>query len=262
LLARFDHAVIAVREIKSAIATFRRLGFDVRRGGVHPGRGTSNAIIRFGLDYIELLSVVDQAAGEAAGPRIRVLIDHLKLREGFAGYGFASDDVGADVARIRAAGLNVEVVRLSRTRPDGTTLAWSLAFPEGMPWFKPWPFLIQWDDPDDVRLRLEPPGHHPNGAARAAALSVSAGDATTASRLLADQIGLRATGRDFTAGGFTVRSVPGARDPSVSELHIAVRNLATARNVLPRESIIEATERAVRIDPASSAGAQLVLVSL
>ncbi len=56
---RFDHAVIAVQDLDAAMAAYRDLGFAVTPGGKHTGRGTHNAIIRFGLDYLELLAVYD-----------------------------------------------------------------------------------------------------------------------------------------------------------------------------------------------------------
>ncbi len=57
MISRFDHAVIAVRNLDAAISAYRALGFEVSPGGHHTGLGTYNAIIRFGLDYIELLAL-------------------------------------------------------------------------------------------------------------------------------------------------------------------------------------------------------------
>ncbi|SRR6266566_4137266 len=73
MITRFDHTVIAVRDLDAAISTYQALGFDVSPGGRHTGLGTSNAIIRFGLDYLELLSVSDRVEAEQGrglpGPR-------------------------------------------------------------------------------------------------------------------------------------------------------------------------------------------------
>jgi len=65
MITRLDHAVIAVRNLDEAIGHYRSLGFDVSPGGHHTGQATHNAIVRFGLDYLELLSIYD--ASEAAG---------------------------------------------------------------------------------------------------------------------------------------------------------------------------------------------------
>jgi catechol 2,3-dioxygenase-like lactoylglutathione lyase family enzyme len=60
MITRFDHAVIAVRDLEAATQQYQKLGFEVRPGGKHTGRGTYNSIIRFGLDYIELISIYDR----------------------------------------------------------------------------------------------------------------------------------------------------------------------------------------------------------
>lgn len=37
MITRFDHLVIAVRDLDIASERFRALGFEVRPGGEHPG---------------------------------------------------------------------------------------------------------------------------------------------------------------------------------------------------------------------------------
>jgi hypothetical protein len=71
VITRFDHLVIGVRDLHMASDAFRRLGFDVRPGGNHTRLGTHNALIRFGLDYLELLAIHD--AAEAARLEVRAL---------------------------------------------------------------------------------------------------------------------------------------------------------------------------------------------
>ena len=56
MLTRIDHVVICVADLPRGIETFTRLGFNVYPGGVHPGRGTHNAISMNADDYLELLS--------------------------------------------------------------------------------------------------------------------------------------------------------------------------------------------------------------
>src|ERR687886_2028725 len=63
--ARFDHIVVAVKDLNKAIATYRNgLGFTVVPGGEHP-TGTHNALVHFGLSYVELLAVRDPANPQA-----------------------------------------------------------------------------------------------------------------------------------------------------------------------------------------------------
>ena len=54
-----DHVLIAVRDLDAAKDTFERLGFKVTPEGKHPGRGTSNRLVVFGGEYLELISVHD-----------------------------------------------------------------------------------------------------------------------------------------------------------------------------------------------------------
>jgi len=174
MITRFDHAVIAVRDLDAAMAAYRALGFAVSPGGRHPGQGTQNAIIRFGLDYLELLAVADEGEAQAQGLNRRALLEFLRdSGGGLAGYALASDDIIADAERMRAAGMEVEgPFAMRRQRPDGSVLAWRLAVPGGTPWRRPWPFLIAWDTPDDERLARERPGAHANGIARVAGVAV------------------------------------------------------------------------------------------
>ncbi len=77
---RIDHVVIGVPDLDIGIETYTRLGFNVYPGGVHPGRGTHNAISLNEDDYLELLSVrdpdqyraasgADRAASSTSSPR-------------------------------------------------------------------------------------------------------------------------------------------------------------------------------------------------
>jgi len=54
-----DHVLIAVESFDHAAEAYRRLGFQVMRGGEHPGMGTANA----------LLPLAD-GARQAAGARL------------------------------------------------------------------------------------------------------------------------------------------------------------------------------------------------
>lgn len=165
MISRLDHAVIAVRDLDVGIERFRALGFDVQPGGRHVGLGTHNAIIRFGLDYIELLAVYDETEARAQ-EGLSALLDFLAERDGgLIGFAVATTDIESDARRFVGTGLAaVGPFAMSRTRPDGRMLSWRLLIPEGLAWRRPWPFLIQWDAADADRLAWEVPGMHPNGA--------------------------------------------------------------------------------------------------
>ena len=58
-LSGIDHTLIGVRDLESARATWRHLGFTVTPRGRHIGWGTGNYCVMFGDDYVELLGIVD-----------------------------------------------------------------------------------------------------------------------------------------------------------------------------------------------------------
>lgn len=143
---RFDHAVIAVRDLQHAIDVFREvIGLDARVGGRHAGRGTENAIIRFPDSYLELLSLFDADKEIAvSGLRGRVLADFIAQREGgLVGYCLTTEEIFRRAEELRSSGLDVpEPLPVSRTLPSGHVLRWHVLLVSGVNWRRPWPFLI------------------------------------------------------------------------------------------------------------------------
>lgn len=287
MITRFDHAVIAVRDLDAAMARFRELGFEVHPGGRHTGLGTYNAIIRFGLDYLELLSVADREEAIASGPSGRALIEFLDRREGgLVGYALATSDIEADAQRFRQTGLEaVGPFPMERLRPDGRLLSWRLLVPGGVPWLRPWPFLIQWDVPDDERLSWERPGNHANGTIRVVGIAVAVADLDRGQHLYERQLGLELQGRDevpelaarralFRVGEFAIELLAPAGDGPVQqaierdgehpfEVVLQVRNLEETRRALEQAGIVvePAPGRAGIVIPEPQAlGARLALV--
>lgn len=256
MITRFDHAVIAVRDLDRAIDDFTRLGFEVDRGGFQPGLGAVNAAIRFGLDYIELLSVVGQGTVAAARPLVQVLLEMLEEREGFAGYCLASGDIEREAARLRDSGMPVQVLQVTPEQ-SGLGFGWTLIFPEGMPWLRPWPFLIQYDRSEEESGRR---GRHRNGARRCAGARVGM-KGVDPHRLLAEQLGLAAGEDGFWVGDFPIRPETGGDALGLMELEIAVSELEEARRELPADAIAGIAEDRICLDPGATAGAQIVLVS-
>lgn len=188
---RFDHAVIGVRDLDSALFAFQHLGFDARPGGRHDGGGTHNGLVRFGLDYFELLGVYDEAAARAS--RGQGILDLLNGREAaLIGYALATDEIVKDAASFIGDGSEVYQPRaMQRTRPDGHTLTWRVYSPGENAWQRPWPFLIQWDTPDAQRLRIDVPSTHANGAISWNRIAVAVKDLTRAVDIYHNQLGLK-----------------------------------------------------------------------
>lgn len=199
---RFDHAVIAVRDLDSAIEQFRHLGFDARPGGRHAGRGTHNGLVRFGLDYFELLSVYDEAEARAHNPRGLTILDALNGREAaLVGYAIATTNIEQDAQRFRGTDSDLPLLNaMQRTRPDGQTLTWRTLAPGGASWNRPWPFLIQWDIPDEQRLQVDQPGIHANGATGWVQVTVATRNLESTLDVYQNQLGLELVKRDMRQG--------------------------------------------------------------
>ena len=228
-MRRFDHYVIAVRDLDNGVAGYKALGFDARQGGRHTGRGTYNAIIRFGLDYLELLSVYDPGEARAAGQS--ELVEFLATRDGPVGYALATNDIEAEAERIRAGGLPViGPYAMERLRPDGTKLSWRVAIPGDGQFRRPWPFFIQWDGSDAERLVRDGAAPHPNGARGVRSVTVGVRDLHAARDLYANVLGLEPAGDDvFRAGDAHISLVQAIEDGPVA---ISL-NAATSRELDP-----------------------------
>ncbi len=153
MIQGIDHIVILVNDLTAAIETYRLLGFDAQPGGEHPHSGSHNALVVFadGI-YLELLAYKNPALAEQT--RWRDAVRMLRVREGFAAYVLASNDLTSAVEKLRLLGMDVtDPIDGSRVRPDGQTVMWKTALfnnsPTGI-----MPFLIQ--DMTPRALRIEP----------------------------------------------------------------------------------------------------------
>jgi catechol 2,3-dioxygenase-like lactoylglutathione lyase family enzyme len=287
MITRFDHVIIGVRDLDVATQRYQQLGFDVRPGGRHTGLGTHNAIIRFGLDYIELLSIYDEAEARASKLGGPVLLDFLHKREGgLLGYALAVADIEQEAERFRGTELLVEEpFAMQRLRPDGRLLTWRLLIPGGLGWRRPWPFLIQWDAPDEQRLSWEGLGTHPNGASAWIGAAVAVRNLESATDLYQHQFGLALQGSGevshlaarhttFQLGTSNIDLLtPTAEGPvqqvltdlgeGLLEVSLAVKDLDQARSFLRQRGIDFEPEvtgpGTLLISPHHALGARLIL---
>lgn len=172
-----DHALIAVGDLDSAAATWRRLGFIPTPRGRHAEWGTANHCLMFARDYLELISPV--GAGERADRLRRRLADK---GEGLSAIALGTDDAAAAGKALRAAGVAAgDPAQLTRPLGEGRdaeVLRFAIVIlPDGTAPGAP-AFLCQHFTP--TLLRKDEWLHHPNGARGIASLTLVVEDPVTA----------------------------------------------------------------------------------
>ena len=166
-----DHIVIAVRDLAAATADYAAAGFTVTPGGEHTGGDTHNALISFADGaYFELI-----AFREPDRPQPHRWWPRFAHGEGTVDFALLSDDLAAEAARIRQAGLAANGPNDGgRLRPDGQRLAWrSLMLDDAA---APLPFVIEDVTARDLRV---PPGAatvHPLGVSGVAGVVLAVDD--------------------------------------------------------------------------------------
>lgn len=145
---KFDHAIIAVDDLDTAVEDYRSLGFTVIYGGEHTAGTTHNALICFqDGSYFELLAPTGKPP--KAGVDAVDFSTLLKDGEGLVGYALYSDDLRRDTDAMRERGVNISDPKPgSRTRKDGVHLRWLTASIDG----SMSPFFIQ--DETERSLRV------------------------------------------------------------------------------------------------------------
>jgi catechol 2,3-dioxygenase-like lactoylglutathione lyase family enzyme len=188
-LTRIDHVMICVPDLARAVDTFTRLGFAVHPGGVHPGRGTENAVAFTGDEYLELLAIRDREEYLRATDGRGALVDFLARGPGLRYIAIQSDDLAGDVAAMRARGVQVsDVAGGARRAPNGAELRWraaTLGAENALPIF-----FVEHLTPLAERRRRAP-GPHPNGVERLDRAYVVVDDVAAAARQYARVLGMR-----------------------------------------------------------------------
>src|SRR5215471_15573257 len=189
MLTRIDHVMICVADLAKAIDAYRGLGFDVHPGGVHPGRGTENAIAFNDEDYVELMSVRDREEYVRARPD-GGLLEFLAAGGGLRFIALQSDDLAADVAAMRARGVDVsDVTAGARRTPAGRELRWksaSLGLRHPLPIF----FVEHLTPLAERRRQVSRAGPHPNGVLSADRVYIAVPDVAAAAQSYSQVLGL------------------------------------------------------------------------
>jgi hypothetical protein len=136
-----DHCILGCDDLDRGIAFVERhTGVRAAFGGVHPGRGTRNALLSLGeRKYLEIMAPDPAQHVALQIPRLR------ELREPrLVGWAEHPGDLEKYAAHLREAGVAFEGPRSgSRQRPDGTVLHWkSLTLQEDQGGLLP--FFIEW----------------------------------------------------------------------------------------------------------------------
>jgi Glyoxalase-like domain len=156
-----DHVILGIDDLARGIEQFAALtGVTPKFGGVHPGRGTQNALVSLGDGhYLEILAPV--TAGASDDPRTR----YPDLTP--AGWAIGTRDIQRVVAQMGSAGFHVQgPVPGSRRTPDSTLLQWRTASTTDLQASYA-PFIIEWQ-----ASTTHPSRSSPNGC-RLAALELS-----------------------------------------------------------------------------------------
>lgn len=140
-----DHLVWGMPDLEQGIGEFARLtGIEPISGGVHPGRGTRNALVRLGSAYLELIAPDPEQPVPVAGRSFDV---HLGTKPGLVAWAWRTE--GLDAVRSAAIGQGYDpgaVLTRSRVAASGT-IDWSMTpIPPASERLYT-PFLIEWTTP-------------------------------------------------------------------------------------------------------------------
>lgn len=142
---RLDHLLWAGPELDALAERFQQLtGVVPVPGGAHPGFGTHNRLVGLG-DRLYLELIAPDPTQDLTGTMGAALAE---LREPkMLTVSLSTTDIAAAAEAARGAGGKPGApVQMSRTRPDGVSLDWSILRFEDDKRALAMPFLIDWQD--------------------------------------------------------------------------------------------------------------------
>lgn len=141
VFARFDHLVVGIRSLAEGVAQFARLtGVTAAAGGVHPRRGTENALVSLGPGaYLEIIAPQPKSELSGSDAKLRDL-ECLKI----VAWAIAVEDADEAMEMLKAAGFKTTVPQHgSRITPSGERLEWDV-FTLRDARIPAAPFFIEW----------------------------------------------------------------------------------------------------------------------
>lgn len=144
--ADLDHILLGADDLDHGIDWMQeRSGVRAIFGGVHPGRGTRNALLLLGpRRYLEIIAPDPQQADATSGNDIAHGLHGLREPR-LIRWAVHTNDLASLAQKAGAAGIAIDEPRDgSRVRPDGKTLRWS-SFTLKNDFDGVLPFFIEWN---------------------------------------------------------------------------------------------------------------------
>lgn len=144
--ADLDHILLGASDLDTGIKWFeKRSGVRAVAGGVHPGRGTRNALLALGTRrYLEIIAPDPEQAGTPASKEYWAARLTSLQEPRLIGWAAHTSDLAAIARSAAAASIATDEQRDgSRARPDGKVLRWkSLGLKNDRDGLLP--FFIEW----------------------------------------------------------------------------------------------------------------------
>lgn len=153
----WDHTMINVQDVDQAVRFFGDYGIVFARGGRHEKWGTENALGYFGLNYIELISVYNEARAKdfsraSASAVYDAVQDYHQKVQRINTIAIRTSDIEETHASLKKAGINAGDIEVGkRLDEQGHLITWSIFFIDGTIDGLPYPFFIQWQGSDETR---------------------------------------------------------------------------------------------------------------
>ena len=157
MLKGLDHIILGIDDLERGVAWVeRRTGVRAIFGGVHPGRGTANAVMALGpSSYLEIIAPDPQQASPTWFTQILTFHEPRLIA-----WAVHTPDIAALAQAAVSAGISIDGPHDgARARPDGKILTWKLfRFRDARSGLLP--FFIEWS-PDSLHPAQDaPPGCH------------------------------------------------------------------------------------------------------
>jgi hypothetical protein len=141
---KLDHILLGVADLDAGSAAFAAAtGVLPATGGTHPGFGTRNRLVSIGPDCF--FEVIAPDPAQAIGGMARAEMIAGLTAPTLLTFAIQTTDLDGLIARATAAGLTPGVrVPMSRTRPDGVRLDWTVIRFAHPVYGEAIPFAIDW----------------------------------------------------------------------------------------------------------------------